>query len=713
MQITAAILFSLACIPGLEAPRAYPVPAVWRLVAADVDVDGHPDVVTSHQFGIEISYNRGGTLAPPVPLFPEPEQGLSWHLADVDADARPDFILTRYAPSTDEQVTVLRRNLGDRRFGAPESIARASRGAVQAVLDFTNDGSPDLLIPRGELPALLAVNDGRGHFTVRETAPIPRAIRAAGDIDGDGDGDLLHAEGTRLFITRSNGQGGFAATESRVLPTEFVPVLADLDSDRRNDLLALLRDWGQVEIYPDAAAQPSSKILYAGLPRDVTTGDFNGDGTLDVAIYSETNTEPDVVLSSAPRLLIYLNDRGGRFVRAPDVLVDGQSSASIAATADFNGDGALDLVVPAGEGWISLVFGNGDGTFLGPRTVQHSRYHALAMAADLDGDGIDEVLTRTISPGLEAYAGRISVGWLTADGTYAFEALPQDLYALGELAHVAPGDVNEHGTRTLVTGGRERLRVFSRTAPGTWEEIASIPSGQVLAVQAGDLTGDGRSERLAVVAEGQVAHLRVYDAAGSVRTSLEVGRSFAWYDIQVAELTGDTHADLLFTYGGSYAASHHDPDPQDGYLALFPGRGDGTFDAPRRLLDETRPGLPRLGHFNGDGRTDIAVDQRLLAGDGRGHFAISALPFHAGLAADVNGDGVTDLLSGTALWQGTRAGVFVHRGTYMFGSSLQGMAIVRRSAAGPLTLLGIVDYAGEFIAADFTCSAPRRRTIRP
>lgn len=674
-----------------------------RVEAANLDGDRYPDVVTSHQFGVEISYGRGNTLAPPVTLLDG--QGYRWQLADVDADARPDFVVTHHAEQ--ESVTFLLRNLGSRRFGAPETIARTARAEVQAVLDFTGDGSPDLLIPRGELPALLAVNDGRGQFTVRETAPVPQAVRAAGDLDGDGDGDLvLHAEGPRATILRSNGNGGFAAPETRTFPTTMTPALADLDSDGRSDLLALL-GWGQIEIYPGAGVQPASKIAYAGTPRDVVTADFNGDGAVDVAIYSQSSTEPDPVVTSVPRLLVYLSDGRGGFVRAPDVLTGSQYVLpGTVDTADFDRDGTVDMVVPGSDTSVALVFGNGDGTFDTARYIQTSPGHLWPVAADLDGDGIDELITRAVTFAGQYSTTRLSIGWLTPDGTYAFESLPAYPSSSGD------GVLAAAGTRTIVTAAAERLRVYSRTAPGTWVEVVSLPVGKTLAVGAGDVTGDGRDELMAVVSEAAAAVLRVYDAGGNTLHSLEVGPNWHPYGIVVAELTGDGKNDLLVLREGSFVL--HARQPLDGYLALLPGRGDGTFDAPRRLLDETRPGrTPLLGDYNGDGRTDIASAQWLLLGDGRGNFAVSELPFSAHLAADVNRDGITDVVSGLTLWQGTRTGVFIGRGTYMFPFRLQGPVIVRRTPDGPPSLLGIADLAGEFLVADFTCAAARRRTARP
>ncbi|HVE71318.1 MAG TPA: VCBS repeat-containing protein [Thermoanaerobaculia bacterium] len=688
MQITTALLFALACNPTLDAPRAYPLPGIASLTAIDVDADGFPDVASSHHSGVTVAYGRGKSLGPAVPIM---EAGATWFLADVDADGRPDLIATPHG-----QPTALSRNLGGRRFGEPEAIA--SSGQVQAVADFTGDGHPDILIPRGELPALLAVNDGRGHFILRETVPITRAISIAGGVDGDGDLDLLHDDDTRILITRGDGKGGFAPRETRTFGSVAHAGLADLDRDGAAELLVSLAGWGQIHVFEEVTRQTAT-VHNAGVPRSITPADFNGDGAIDVAVLTETDQFPDAALTSSPRLMIFLNDGSGRLTKSDEVLIglwQVYSPAGYVDAADFNLDGAIDLVVPAGESSVSIVFGRGDGTFDSPDVLQRRRFEYLAEAADLDGNGIDELITRTVGSGAETYHSRLAVGWLQADGTYAFEPFPSQQLAWHE-THVF--DVRE-GSIAEVTAGR--LIAYTH-APRNITFV--VGNARALAI--------GTDRFYTVISESNRALLRVFDTSGVVRFTHDLGAAFDGFAIRAADVTADGIEDLVVVRYGSSAPIPHIPDPSDGWLALLTGRADGTFDEPRRLRDATRPGKPFLGDFDGDGDTDIVADQTLLANHGRGQFAETELPLWATGATDVNGDGITDLLMDTTLWLGTRTGVFVNRGSHLLGSNLQGVVVARRRIDALPSLVTIVDYAGELVAADYECAATRRRTARP
>src|ERR1039457_5744228 len=130
----------------------------------------------------------------------------------------------------------------------------------------------------------------------------------------------------------------------------------------------------------DGAFQPAVTYAAGTYTESIAVGDFNGDGKLDLVV---TNN-----LSSGGTVSVLLGNGDGTF-QAPRTYGVGASPYG-AAVGDFNGDGKLDLAVTnyGSSGSVSVLLGNGDGTFL-PALNSAAGTDLLSVAAgDFSGDGI-------------------------------------------------------------------------------------------------------------------------------------------------------------------------------------------------------------------------------------------------------------------------------------------------------------------------------------
>lgn len=245
----------------------------------------------------------------------------------------------------------------------------APRGSTTA--DFDSDGRPDVVtitdFTQGNI--LLATGDGDGTFTPAGEIAGTSGTQGldAGDVDGDGDADVVAMTTSLLRVAYGDGAGGFAAGPSYSLAL-----------------------GGQVE------------------PRLV---DLDADGDLDVA--SMTFTAINTLL----------NNGDGTFAAGPTTQVGGSCALSAISPAKLNGDNRADLFAVDGcSGSAFALRGAGNGAFTVTGTVYLSGLVPEDIAAiDLDGDGFDDMATIgsfsfTLTTALTNGQG----GFTSAVGTYRF-----------------------------------------------------------------------------------------------------------------------------------------------------------------------------------------------------------------------------------------------------------------------------------------------------
>jgi hypothetical protein len=503
---------------------------------------------------------------------------------------------------------------------------------------------------------------------------------AAGDVNNDGNQDLVAGIGELFSVELGNGDGTFRPGASfYVAPYGvFSFLLVDINKDGKLDILFAAAS-GVGLCYGNGDGTFQAPLFYA-IPatednQAIVVGDFNGDGILDAATPGKSG------------IWILLGTPGG--FSAPQLLPVTKMFTGAIGAADLNGDGKLDLVAVGGPG-ILVLLGNGNGTFGSPRGYPVPTGLFNFALADFNRDGHIDIATVTIN------SADASILLGNGDGTFKPAATA---YLPGGLSVVA-GDINGDGIPDLITQG---VFIALGKGDGTFQK----PTFHQVAAQA---TSAGSTATQVVLADLRNLHRLDIVTANNLSQTLSVllnnghGKFIDGEYLRAggipqceaaADFNGDGKSDLAFGNGqgvtillgtgkanpayslpgtqislpGGYCVAvadfNHDGFqdlvvigttlPNAGTMAIFLGQGNGTFTAGQTFNLNVQPGYPLVGDFNGDGKLDIAISGNLLAfGNGDGTFQTPApfIPdpgsypnFTYLTAADLNGDGSLDIVT--------------------------------------------------------------------
>ena len=269
---------------------------------------------------------------------------------------------------------------GDGTFQAAQNYAAGSDPASVAVGDFNGDGILDLAVAdagdffgNGTGVSILLGN-GDGSFQAVQTyaAGLDSSSVAVADFNGDGILDLALANpfnsGGTVSVLLGNGDGSFQAAQVYAVdPNPVAVVAADLNGDGVTDLVVACaggaaNPGSTVDVLlgnGDGTFQAAQSYAAGPSPSFVAVADFNGDGIPDLAV-----ADGGVALQPGGAVSVLLGNGDGTFQTAQSYTVP--SSAHAVAVADVNGDGIADLAVSQDSG-VSVLLGNGDGTFQNPQ----------------------------------------------------------------------------------------------------------------------------------------------------------------------------------------------------------------------------------------------------------------------------------------------------------------------------------------------------------
>ncbi len=206
--------------------------------------------------------------------------------------------------------------------------------------DVDGDGDSDVLISMQDQASTLWLNDGEGKFTRSDQGFKASTCAALGDLNGDKSIDIFFTEGTSNQVWLNNGKGKFSNSNQNLVSPESAGVaLGDLDGD--GDLDAFVINWNgkpdQVFLNDGRGKfSDSGQKLGNWFGSDVALGDVDQDGDLDALVSNNGEASDNATV-------LWLNDGHGKFTDSQQRL--GFTNASAVALGDLDGDGDLDAFI--------------------------------------------------------------------------------------------------------------------------------------------------------------------------------------------------------------------------------------------------------------------------------------------------------------------------------------------------------------------------------
>ncbi len=667
---------------ALTSPGVTPAGASPRAVrAADFNRDGKLDLAVVNTSSATVTVNFGvgdGTFMSPA-SFVVPSGPWSLTVTDVNLDGVPDVLVPSIGSGTNV-VSILFGVPGGTPstvLQSPVSIPTGTSPADVAVGDLNRDGWPDLVVANtGGANVSVHLGTGSGTFT----PPVnyfagngPHAVRL-GDFNGDGRTDVVvtnsggSAGGVNLLLGNGNGTlqptlSFPAGVQSRQLTVD------DFNADGRPDLAV-----------PNAVSNDVSILL--GFNGTTATGGFTNSGTsypTGLSPYGiatgdlNLDGKPDMVTAnvSGNTISVLLGANAGLFQSG----VQYQTAARPIrlAIADFNRDGKPDVAVASMSGYVSIHFGNGDGTFGVPGLayvpyVTSSGTRDLAVI-DHNRDGAPDIMsvnedTNTFQVLLNNGTGSFSVSGGLLPGR------PQSM---------ASGDFNRDGIPDVAVGmsGTPNIVVLLGNGSGFVDPFLTQTFSTTVyrSLVAGDFNRDGRLDLLAANSQGTSAafgSILFGNGDGTFQSPINSAVPEMPMDIAMADFDSDGKPDFMVSNSPSQMVQRR-------------GDGLGGFTNSGGYTPGGDPRGMAIADFNGDGRLDIAVVQS-AANSVRVLHNLPPFPAAATLTASnltpVQGDSVTFTVTVSSV----AADCEIPAGNIYFQAGAIGLGTVAVNTAGVATV---------------------------
>ncbi len=339
---------------------------------------------------------------------PDPIEPIATVAADFNGDGILDLAVeTEYAPTPGYSIAVY-FGKGDGTFTAgPTSVVPGEVVDYMVAADLTGDGKQDLVMSNfGGNTVTVLLGKGDGTFAVAPGFPLNAGngtgAAAFGDFNHDGKLDLAIpiTDDMEIVILLGNGDGTFAPAAGSPIQTGLgvsSVVVGDFNGDGKLDLAASNLDFGGTgQVVTVLLGNGDGTFTQAASPVapysfSLVTADFNGDGKLDLAVMDYEGNGATILLGNGDGTFAAGTACCGAQITGSHVIGIN--------VGDFNADGKLDLVFSifnqnANSAYETTALGNGDGTFTATNfSIAVSAIQSQPALGDFNGDGKLDIAT--------------------------------------------------------------------------------------------------------------------------------------------------------------------------------------------------------------------------------------------------------------------------------------------------------------------------------
>lgn len=377
---------------------------------------------------------------------------------------------------------------------------------------------------------------------------------------------------------------------------------------------------------------------------DVKAGDVNGDGHVDLVVVGLGSSLTNNVID------VYINDGLGTFTHRTSTGGEGPQKMAL---ADLDGDGDLDLAMSSGyfSTIMSVLVNDGTGTFGSERRYTVGDGPLGIAAADFDGDGdVDLALGRD-----DSSTPKPKVGLWANDGTAHFTRVREVTLVEEGAPSLVADDFNLDGKPDLVVGmvGTDHQVVMLNQGGLSFAQAVYVTGFSAWDLASGDLDGDGDPDVvLATLGSSSTGDMSILRNRGDgTFKALRFASGFNPHDAAIADFDKDGRADIVVANGNTVTG------------AIHLQRAGFRFGPPGLMQTDLFVGSIEHSDIDHDGDLDLAVSQgdplsgtgfiQILTNNGRGVFRPgqlidSGLTSRGGIGhvqpADLNGDGWDDLV---------------------------------------------------------------------